>query len=999
MQTHRSEYDHSENGNEHEFSPFTESPMYRSFNKLFDFQVEGLNFVIKNWFEKRNSVLCDSKEMGRTIESIAVLEYLSKIYLSWGPFVVVCPYSSVNHWINEFENWTEFRVVCLTDLKDTNELVKKYLMFHHVDEENKLDIDNVIFDVLIVSYESLPRQISFVNKFNFMFAVFDDAQKIKNYEANIYQNCMSIKAHRKLLLTGDLDQFNSVEIWSFLHFVSPSKFADYEKFEQKYKSQKYQDEIKKRFLVRNKSDINIESSENEENIVESEMTNLQRDFAQTVVKNHLVTLPDISASKMKINNFLTSIHKILCHPFLVPELESECLAQYKELNGISKNSQLDTINEMNSIITSSGKMILFDKLIHKLKEEKHKILVFSSMKKMLDIIENYLILKEYLYERLDGSYSLNKRAFSIERFQKFDDVFIILLSPESGGIGVDLTGADTVVIYDGEYDPRNDIFAQSSIHEDNKSKSINVIRLTTSGCYESEVLLNDLSSLNFESNNQESFDLFDENKATENNEEAILKSKKKIQMILRKSCYHIFYDNPDEIDIFMTQDIEKILENRLHSKEEIQRIQSKSTRIENRALNKENFWDDFLQSDSSYEVDDFDFNTGIKPRTNRKEEVRDEDEYDFNNKDPNDPNEQSSSSSSSDSSFSFSEDENSDDEDQSSNLFDLPDLEGKSTNLPSNDTNYSSELYTITALNQSLFPYEKQGSKSELIMPKFTPDSSDIEAVDSSDEMNELKSTTAELSDSIVMKIFTESLDIVRKHGIAGARLFTSETMVEIGKSLVVLAFSRLSKKEMKKYKGYIHQHIPKMSKQILKTPYKEMNDEEFISSLFEGNELQIIEDCFHFDKIYRVALFVSTEKLPEKFSFAPEMPTPLGWTAADDFILLTASPLFEDVSKIADDERLPFKNVSKSFKSFKKWIKERVELIVNETAIVVPPDFSVYSRKKGNLVPKKFCDVKIFKNLNYHVFCPERLPISFQKKLLRVLYLYGFPKMMEFRR
>jgi SNF2 family DNA or RNA helicase len=132
-------------------------------------------------------------------------------------------------------------------------------------------------------------------------------------------------------------------------------------------------------------------------------------------------------------------------------------------------------------------MIFLDKLFPKLKIGNHKVLIFSQITKMLDILEDYLIYRHYIYERLDGTRNVATRKHAIEKFTNDSGVFIFLLSTRAGAFGINLTVADTVIIYDIDRNPQNDIQAQARCHRIGQTKDVNVYRLITRDTYETEM--------------------------------------------------------------------------------------------------------------------------------------------------------------------------------------------------------------------------------------------------------------------------------------------------------------------------------------------------------------------------------------------------------------------------------------------------------------------------------------------------------------------------------
>ena len=137
------------------------------------------------------------------------------------------------------------------------------------------------------------------------------------------------------------------------------------------------------------------------------------------------------------------------------------------------------------MVKSSGKLMLLDKLLPKLRADGHRVLIFSQFRIMLNILEDYLDLRGYAYERVDGAVTGKKRQSAIDRFQDpSGGLFAMLLSTRAGGVGITLTQADVVIIYDSDWNPQNDLQAQARSHRIGQTKPVKVYRLLTRKTYE-----------------------------------------------------------------------------------------------------------------------------------------------------------------------------------------------------------------------------------------------------------------------------------------------------------------------------------------------------------------------------------------------------------------------------------------------------------------------------------------------------------------------------------
>ena len=205
-------------------------------------------------------------------------------------------------------------------------------------------------------------------------------------------------------------------------------------------------------------------------------------------------------------------------------------------------------------------------------------------------IEDYLNYRQYSYERLDGSCNGMNRAKSIRRFQENEAIFVFLLSTRAGGLGINLTKADTVIIYDNDWNPQSDIQAQSRCYRIGQTKKVNVYRLITRGSYESEMFLRASKKLAFDfaildsfpsqssssnsglMSNSSSLNQIDGNESDEiqqNSDQSKLNSRQELEMILKKGAYYTFKDDPNEIDKFCLENIEQILEHRSHTRKDL----------------------------------------------------------------------------------------------------------------------------------------------------------------------------------------------------------------------------------------------------------------------------------------------------------------------------------------------------------------------------------------------------------------------------------------------
>lgn len=245
------------------------------------------------------------------------------------------------------------------------------------------------------------------------------------------------------------------------------------------------------------------------------------------------------------------LRKCCNHPFLLNGVEAEV----KQQNPTSGDIEL--------MVNSSGKFVLLDKLLPRLQADGHRVLLFSQFKIMLDIIEDYMHLRRFKFERIDGSITGMKRQAAIDRFQSKDlggriKPFIMLLSTRAGGVGINLTSADTCIIFDSDWNPQNDLQAQARCHRIGQTKSVKIYRLLTRKTYEMQMF--HMSSMKMGLDQAVL-------QGIENSGGKEIMTKEEVEKLLKHGAYDIFKEDKDgssekESNDFIAQDIDSILARR-----------------------------------------------------------------------------------------------------------------------------------------------------------------------------------------------------------------------------------------------------------------------------------------------------------------------------------------------------------------------------------------------------------------------------------------------------
>ncbi|KAM9275888.1 chromodomain-helicase-DNA-binding protein 2 isoform 5-T10 [Morus bassanus] len=444
--------------------------------ELRDYQLEGLNWLAHSWCKSNSVILADEMGLGKTIQTISFLSYLFHQHQLYGPFLVVVPLSTLTSWQREFEVWApEINVVVyIGDLMSRN-MIREYEWIHSQSKRLK-------FNALITTYEILLKDKAVLGSINWAFLGVDEAHRLKNDDSLLYKTLIDFKSNHRLLITGTPLQNSLKELWSLLHFIMPEKFEFWEDFEEdhgKGRENGYQSlhKVLEPFLLRRvKKDVEKSLPAKVEQILRVEMSALQKQYYKWILtRNYKALSKGTRGSTSGFLNIVMELKKCCNHCYLIKPPE--------------ENERENGLETLQSLIRSSGKLILLDKLLTRLRERGNRVLIFSQMVRMLDILAEYLTIKHYPFQRLDGSIKGEIRKQALDHFNADgSEDFCFLLSTRAGGLGINLASADTVVIFDSDWNPQNDLQAQARAHRIGQKKQVNIYRLVTKGTVEEEII-------------------------------------------------------------------------------------------------------------------------------------------------------------------------------------------------------------------------------------------------------------------------------------------------------------------------------------------------------------------------------------------------------------------------------------------------------------------------------------------------------------------------------
>ena len=458
---------------------------------LKEYQLSGLQWLVSLYNNRLNGILADEMGLGKTIQTISLIAYLIEVKENLGPYLVIVPLSTLSNWVNEFAKWLPAAtVVCY---KGSPQQRKQIFRDEVADGQ---------FNVLLTTYEFVIRDKASLRKLAWQYAIVDEGHRMKNNQSKF---AVTLGTHyntrRRVLLTGTPLQNSLPELWALLNFLLPAIFNSAETFDEWFNKpfasfgksgnaavdsgDASSDELlsnEERMLIihrlhellrpfmlrRVKSEVLDQLPEKVEKVIRCDLSSWQKELYKQI--SHKIAGEAASSKNFNrgLNNVVMQLRKVCNHPYLF-------------------NKDGYHIND--DIIRTSGKLELLDRMLPKLKAAGHRILMFTQMTKMMPILEDYFAYRGFSSLRLDGSTSADEREKRMYMYNAPDSpYFIFLLSTRAGGLGLNLATADTVIIFDSDWNPMMDLQAQDRAHRIGQRKDVRVFRIITQTPVEEKIL-------------------------------------------------------------------------------------------------------------------------------------------------------------------------------------------------------------------------------------------------------------------------------------------------------------------------------------------------------------------------------------------------------------------------------------------------------------------------------------------------------------------------------
>ena len=509
------------------------------FPSLFDYQKTCVQWLSELHSQSTGGIIGDEMGLGKTVQMISFLAGLHYSKELSGPILIVCPATVLKQWCDEFHRWwPPFRAVILhsigegmhdrkktkgksrkrgiddnddlTDFDDLSDFEEEYseksnnnvkTLTKTKDNKKVRDLVNNIVKnghVIITTYAGVRIYAQYLLPINWGYVVLDEGHKIRNPDSFITITCKQLKTPNRIILSGTPIQNNLIELWSLFDFIYPGRLGTLPIFQRQfcipinlggyanatnvqvqagYKCAVILKDLVTPYLLRRlKSDVARDLPKKTEMVLFCKLTTEQRTLYQKFIDSN--DLKKILSGKRNALFGIDILRKICNHPNLV------------DLS--VKGKKITTLPKLEELTSKSGKLQVVIALLELWTTEKRKILIFTQTKQMLNILEQMLkIINQdsikYNYMRMDGSTPIIRRQELVDEFNNDPKFNVFLLTTKVGGLGVNLTGASRVIIFDPDWNPSTDMQARERAWRLGQKQDVSIYRLIMAGSIEEKI--------------------------------------------------------------------------------------------------------------------------------------------------------------------------------------------------------------------------------------------------------------------------------------------------------------------------------------------------------------------------------------------------------------------------------------------------------------------------------------------------------------------------------
>jgi ATP-dependent helicase STH1/SNF2 len=466
----------------------TSQPTILQGGTLKEYQLKGLQWMISLYNNNLNGILADEMGLGKTIQTISLITHIIEKKQNNGPFLVIVPLSTLTNWNIEFDKWAP----------TVQKVVYKGPPNARKQQQQQIRWGN--FQVLLTTYEYIIKDRPVLSKIKWTHMIVDEGHRMKNTQSKLSSTLSTYYTSRyRLILTGTPLQNNLPELWALLNFVLPNIFKSVKSFDEWFNTpfantggQDRMDlseeeqllvirrlhKVLRPFLLRRlKKDVEKDLPDKQERVIKCRFSALQTKLYKQLVTHNRLAVSDGKGGKTGmrgLSNMLMQLRKLCNHPFVFEPVED----------------QMNPTRMSNDLLwRTAGKFELLDRVLPKFRATGHRVLMFFQMTQIMNIMEDFLRLRGLKYLRLDGSTKSDDRSDLLKQFNDpGSDYFCFLLSTRAGGLGLNLQTADTVIIYDSDWNPHQDLQAQDRAHRIGQKNEVRILRLISSNSVEEKIL-------------------------------------------------------------------------------------------------------------------------------------------------------------------------------------------------------------------------------------------------------------------------------------------------------------------------------------------------------------------------------------------------------------------------------------------------------------------------------------------------------------------------------
>ncbi|KAF9950357.1 hypothetical protein BGZ72_007978 [Mortierella alpina] len=495
------------------------------YSNLFDYQKTCTQWLWELHCQGAGGIIGDEMGLGKTIQIISFLAGLLYSGKLDAPIIVVCPATLLKQWVKEFHRWwPPMRVAILhssgsgmhskhaeneddsfSDGYGSNSSSAKKRRTKKPfggrarrgrgsDTEERTVADGIVDrisakgHVIVTTYAGLRIHSSRLLRKNWSYIILDEGHKIRNPDADITLTCKQFRTPHRIILSGTPIQNNLNELWSLFDFVFPGRLGTLPVFQSQFAipinlggyanasniqvqtaykcAVVLRDLINPYLLRRMKVDVATDMPKKSEQVLFCKLTPPQRAAYEDFIKSN--ELSSIMEGKRHALFGIDLVRKICNHADILGREQHKNDPDYGDYK-------------------KSGKMVVVKALLQMWQEEKHRVLLFSQTRTMLDILEKFIKGEGYVYRRMDGTTPIQNRMGLVDEFNARDDIYVFLLTTKVGGLGVNLTGADRVIIFDPDWNPSTDVQARERAWRLGQTREVTIYRLMTSGTIEEKI--------------------------------------------------------------------------------------------------------------------------------------------------------------------------------------------------------------------------------------------------------------------------------------------------------------------------------------------------------------------------------------------------------------------------------------------------------------------------------------------------------------------------------